>query len=59
MEEDIGWMNGMYVGLLNDRELELFEKAVEQGVARRSYEGVGAFLGLARVRFNMQRTVQI
>lgn len=45
-------MDGMFVGFLDPAELWLFEKAVEDGLARRSYEGGAGFMGLAKVRLN-------
>lgn len=43
-------LDGMFVGLLSDDELKAFEIAVREGLARRSYEGGGGFMGLAKVR---------
>ena len=43
-------MDGMFVGLLDNNEIAEFERAVEDGKARRSYEGAGGFMGLAKVR---------
>lgn len=43
-------MEGLFVGLLRDEELEEFDRAVREGRARLSYEGAGGFLGLAKVR---------
>lgn len=43
-------MDGMFVGSLNAEELVLFEMACARGFARRSYEGAGGLLGLAKVR---------
>lgn len=57
---DIGWMRGMFVGSLGPDDLALFEKAVEQGIAVRSYDnGVAGFMGLARVRFVPQTSVEV
>lgn len=47
---DLERLDGMPVGMLNEAELWLFEKAVEDGLARRSYEGAMGFMGLAKVR---------
>lgn len=47
---DLERMEGMHVGLLDSYELWLFEHAVADGLARRSYEGGSGFMGLAKVR---------
>ena len=49
--EAIRWAEGIFVGMLSDEELELFEEAVKEGIAVRSYEGGAGFFGLAKVRF--------
>jgi hypothetical protein len=43
-------LDGTFVGLLSGDELVLFEEAVARREARRSYEGLAGFLGLAKVR---------
>jgi hypothetical protein len=43
-------MDGMFIGFLSDEEIDIFNAAYDAGKARRSYEGVGGFLGLAMVR---------
>ena len=43
-------MGGMLVGLLDADELTLFEMAVQDGRAYRSYEGASGFMGLAKVK---------
>lgn len=50
MEEAVRHLNGLFVGQLTPDELELFELAVERGLAYRSYEGGAGFMGLAKVR---------
>jgi hypothetical protein len=40
----------IFVGQLNERELQIFERAIESGEAYRSYENGAGFLGLAVVR---------
>lgn len=52
--EPIAWADGIFVGMLNADEIALFDEAVEQGIAHRSYEGAGGFMGLAKVRFNRE-----
>jgi hypothetical protein len=47
---DLEWIEGLFVGQLNERELRTFELAVENGEACRSYENGAGFLGLAVVR---------
>ena len=49
---DLERIEGLFVGQLDERELRLFERAVQDGEARRSYERGAGFLGLARVRLN-------
>lgn len=50
MLTDLERLDGVYVGFLDKGELWLFEKAVSDGMASRSYEGAGGFMGLAKVR---------
>ncbi len=50
MTPDLAQINGFFVGLLSDDELAAFNEAVAQGAAIRSYEGVGGFMGMAKVR---------
>lgn len=47
---DYLYLEGLFVGSLNDLEMDDFERLVKDGKAYRSYEGVGGFLGLAKVR---------
>lgn len=47
---DLERMEGLFVGYLNDYEMWLFEHAVADGMAERSYEGGAGFMGLAKVR---------
>jgi hypothetical protein len=47
---DLERIEGLFVGQLDERDLRLFERAIEDGEARRSYEGGAGFMGLARVR---------
>ena len=42
-------LRGLFVGQLDENELELFERGVEEGVAWRKYDGASGFLGLAKV----------
>lgn len=44
-------VNGLYVGMLNDDELESFERCIQDQIALRDYDGPGGFLGLAKVKF--------
>ena len=55
MLSDLERLDGLYLGLLDKEELWLFEKAEQDGMAYRSYEGGGGFMGLAKVRF--RRTI--
>lgn len=52
-------MDGMFVGMLDDAEIKAFEHAVSLGLARRSYEGGGGFMGLAKVRLNAGTAVRM
>ncbi len=47
---DVKELNGLHVGSLTPFELVLFNEAVKQGLAERSYEGAAGFMGLAKVR---------
>ena len=47
---DLEQIDGLFVGQLSDKELRTFERAVEDGEARRVYEGGAGFMGLAKVR---------
>lgn len=55
---DLDRIEGLFVGQLDAREMRTFERAVEDGEARWSYEGGAGFMGLARVRLTQkgQRT---
>lgn len=52
---DLDQIEGLFVGQLDERELRTFERAIEDGEARRSYEGGAGFMGLARVRLTRDR----
>lgn len=47
---DLERIEGLFVGQLDEYELWLFEHAVADGMAERSYEGGAGFMGLAKVR---------
>jgi len=47
---DLDRMDGLFVGLLDQDELRVFNDAVAKGWATRSYEGGGGMMGLAKVR---------
>ena len=47
---DLDNIDGLFVGMLSDDEMELFECAVTNGKATRVYEGAAGFLGLAKVK---------
>lgn len=47
---DLEQIEGLFVGQLDERELRTFERAIDDGEARRSYEGGAGFMGLAKVR---------
>ena len=46
----IAWAEGLFVGSLSSDEIAAFDREVEAGRARRSYEGAGGLLGLAKVK---------
>lgn len=43
-------IDGLFVGMLDKEELEIFDEACRRNQARRSYEGAAAIMGLAKVR---------
>ena len=43
-------LDGLFVGQLDSEEMKEFNKAIEEGTAYRSYEGMSGFMGLAKVR---------
>ncbi|MCP4410753.1 MAG: hypothetical protein GY807_24035 [Gammaproteobacteria bacterium] len=49
--------NGLYVGILDEDEIQALNILEEAGEAMRSYEGPGGFLGLSKVRL-LQRDRQ-
>lgn len=49
-KDELPYIDGFYVGQLNNYESEIFERAVSEGLARRVYEGVGGLMGLAKVQ---------
>jgi len=48
--ETLSRINGLFVGLLDQEELEIFNEACRRHEAVRSYEGAGGLMGLAKVR---------
>lgn len=48
--ETLRRIDGLFVGLLDKEELEIFDDACQRNEARRSYEGAGGLMGLAKVR---------
>jgi hypothetical protein len=49
-QENLERLEGLFVGQLDAEEMELFERAIKLGCARRNYEGAGQLLGIAKVR---------
>jgi len=49
-EEELDAINGLYVGMLSDEEMELFNECVSKRLAYRAYEGTAGLMGLAKVR---------
>jgi hypothetical protein len=45
-------IEGLFVGQLDEDELEIFDEACRRNEAYRSYEGGSGFMGLAKVRLN-------
>jgi len=43
-------VNGLFVGLLNEGEMESFYRCLEDNYVIRSYEGAAGFMGLAKIR---------
>lgn len=43
-------VDGFFVGSLTTEELDIFERAVKMGIARRVYENAAAMLGVSKVR---------
>lgn len=54
---DLERIEGLFVGQLTDYETWLFNHAVTDGMAERSYEGGAGFMGVAKVR--LIRTVAV
>lgn len=50
--EKIKNQGGMYVGMLDDDELECFDLLCSVGRASRDYEHAGGLLGLAKVKLH-------
>jgi hypothetical protein len=55
MADDLIYLRGLYVGQLDEQELETFEKAIEAGLAYRDYDHAGGLLGLAKVGVRKER----
>lgn len=51
-------VDGMFVGLLTEHELRVFNQAVADGEAHRSYENAAGFFGLAKVRLGRAKGEQ-
>ena len=51
--EEVSHWDGLFVGQLDGTELETLDRAVASGIAKRSYEGAGGFMGLAKVRVTL------
>ena len=49
-DEVLDAINGLYVGMLDDEEMDFFNQCVQDGLAYRSYEGTAGLLGLAKVK---------
>ena len=49
-KELINNLNGLYVGMLDNGEIESFNKCVKEGYAVRDYNHQGGILGLAKVK---------
>jgi hypothetical protein len=46
---DVAELSGLYVGQLDQDELQAFERAVSDGLAFRSYNGPSGMMGVAKV----------
>ncbi len=47
MEREADRLDGLYAGMCEPKE---YEHLIEAGLLRRSYEGAGGFMGLAKLR---------
>ncbi|UFS77183.1 hypothetical protein LPB73_07345 [Tardiphaga sp. 37S4] len=50
-------IDGLYVGMLDADELELFDSACKRNEASRCYDHAGGIMGLAKVRLVRPRPV--
>lgn len=50
---DLSDMDGLFVGQIGMADLSTFDKAVDHGMAQRTYEGLPGHLGLATVRLTL------
>lgn len=49
MRDIVRRVEGLYVGMLSPVELQAFEYLIDKQAARRSYAGLGGFMGMAKV----------
>ena len=59
IEAVIARVNGLFVGQLDESEMEAFNEACNSGLAARVYEGGAGFMGLAKVRVLKRRDIEI
>lgn len=50
--DDLDRIEGLFVGQLDEHEVRVLNRAIQDGKARRSYEGGAGLMGVARVRLN-------
>lgn len=55
MLEVLNGCDGLFVGLLSEAEVEALNYLSAKGLAQRSYESAGGFMGLAKVRILRER----
>lgn len=49
-EETLRRIDGLHVGQLSDYERQVFDDALEAGMAKRTYSEIGYMLGLSKVK---------
>lgn len=50
--ETVRAVNGLFVGLLDESEVDAFNRLCQRGIARRAYSGASQLLGLAKVEID-------
>jgi hypothetical protein len=55
-EDIVRRMDGLYIGLLSDSELQILRRCIESGFATLVYEGFSGILGLGKVKVKLSET---